>query len=123
VREPEIVEPPVDVATTEVDSALADLEPGDVILDDSLVSASDDTVVIPDTELAGPEATSASPNVPTATIQPTSAESTGSNWFLWLIGGGIAIIVTLLFGRSMRGRFGSTPIGAAVAVPQRRQSG
>lgn len=121
--EPEVVEPPADTAAS-ADSPLADLVPGDVIMDsDGLPAATvNETVVIPDTVLDGPEVTSSSPNVPTATIQPAQADESGTNWFLWLIGAGVAIIVALLFGRSLRGRYGSTPVGATVTVPQRRKS-
>ena len=119
--EPEALEPAAETEST-ADSALADLEPGDVILDsDNLpVTTANETVVIPDTALDGPEVTASSPNVPTATIQPAQADESSTNWFLWLIGAGAAIIVALLFGRNLRGR--STPVGAAVAVPQRRRT-
>ena len=117
------------VQETEVaTSPLADLQPGDVIIDgnNSFVApvgaASSETVVIPDTQLEGPEITSSSPNVPVAIIRPAVAsEPTTTNWLLWLGGGGVAIILAmLLFGRAFRGRFGSAPI--APAIPQRRQT-
>ncbi len=113
----------------EPEAALADLAPGDVILDrdKALLEAngttSTETIVIPDTELEGPAATSDSPNVPVATISPITpaSEPTTTNWLLWLAGGGLAIIITmLLFGRRFREQFGSTPI--APAVPQRRKT-
>ena len=109
-----------------VDTALGDLEPGDVILngDNAFVSTIDDTVVIPDTEIEGPVSTSDSPNVPVAEIRPATPATAPSstNWFLWLAGSGLAIIAgLLLFGRRLRGQFGSTPIGEA-AAPQRRES-
>jgi len=119
--EPEPVAEPIEVPS-DAASGLADLEPGDIILDnDNSFATSGETVVIPDTVLEGPETTSASPNVPTATIQPAEPESSSSNWFVWLVGAGLAIIVALLFGRGLRSRFGSTPVGA-VAVPQRRRT-
>jgi len=113
------------------ESRLADLRPGDVIIDSNnpyvapAESASEETVVIPDTPLEGPEATSSSPNVPVAVIQPAApspvSEPTATNWLLWLGGSGVAIILALLlFGRKFGDRFGSSPI--APAVPQRRKS-
>ena len=120
----------------EPDNSLADLKPGDVILDsdkpildndnpfvEPVESADEGSVVIPDTALEGPATVSSTPNVPVATIQPAApAEPTTTNWLLWLGGGGIAIILgMLLFGRRFRSQFGSAPIGAA-AVPQRRRS-
>jgi len=111
-------------------SALAGLEPGDIILDSdhtyvdvSATTGRDEAVVIPDTSLEGPAATSSSPNVPVARIQPVTptTEPTTTNWLLWLGGGGLAIIVLmLLFGRRFRDALGSTPI--APVVPQRRKT-
>lgn len=108
-------------------SALADLSPGDVIFGESpfvapIKTTSDETVVIPDTELEGPVTSSSSPNVPVAVIRPaTPAAQAPTNWLAWLAGGGIAIILGLLFFGRFRDRFGSAPIDGAVA-PQRRQS-
>jgi len=122
-------EPVVDQpAADETANPLADLQPGDVILDSNnpfvapISSVSDDSVVIPDTLLDGPVTTSESPNVAVATIQrPTPAEPSKTNWLLWLAGGGIAIIISMLFfGRRFRGKFGSAPI--APVVPQRRET-
>lgn len=108
-------------------AALADLEPGDVIVDSSSVAidaaaSSAEAVIIPDTALEGPESTSSSPNVPVTRIQPASApEPTTTNWLLWLGGGGLAIIlIMLLFGRKFRDQLGSAPI--APALPQRRKT-
>jgi len=111
------------------DAPLADLEPGDIILDSdnpfvAIASSSDaSTVIIPDTLLDAPEVSSTSPNVPVAVIQTsTQAEPASTNWLLWFIGSGIAIIAgLLLFGRFGK-RFGSTPIGAVAAEPQRRRA-
>lgn len=125
----EAANPVAEPAASPVDaSPLADLRPGDVILDgdnpfiapvDTIV---DESVVIPDTTLVVPESTASNPNVPVQIIQPAPrTEPTTTNWLLWLGGGGIAIIVAmLLFGRVFRSRFGSAPI--APAVPQRRRT-
>lgn len=129
--EPSEVAPPDTVATidaasdaSDANAGLADLQPGDIILDSNspFVTTSDDAIVsIPDTQLEGPQTTSSTPNVPTATIQAAPGKSS-SNWLLWLAGSGLGIIVALiLFGRRSRGRFDASPIGA-VAVPQRRRS-
>jgi len=125
------VEPTVGSTAYEPDNPVADLKPGDVILDSNnpfvapVGSASDESVVIPDTLLDGPETSSSSPNVPVAVVQPAAtieaSEPAGTNWLLWLGGGGVAIIIgLLLFGRRFRDQFGSAPI--APEIPQRRAS-
>jgi len=123
--EPAEIEPAVEEAP---ESPLADLQPGDIIVDSDnpFVTptdiVSDDSVVIPDTLLDGPAATSSQPNVPVAVIQrPETSDSSSTNWLVWFLGGGLALVVgLLLFGR-FRDRFGSTPIAVA-AQPQRRRS-
>ncbi len=73
------------------------------------------TVTIPDTELQGPTTASESPNVPTAIIS-TGSRSESTSMLAWFIGGGLAIFgLLVLFGRRIRERFGSTPVGAAAA--------
>ena len=70
------------------------------------------TVTIPDTELEAPVTASESPNVPTAIIS-TGSRSESTSMLAWFIGGGLAIFgVLVLFGRRIRERFGSTPVGA-----------
>ena len=120
------VEQPVPEATAPR-AALADLEPGDVIVDSNNVAidaaaSSAEAVIIPDTALEGPATTSSSPSVPIARIQPVPApEPTTTNWLLWLGGGGLAVIlIMLLFGRKFRDQLGSAPISPA--VPQRRKT-
>ena len=72
-----------------------------------------EVVDIPDTELPAPEVSATTPNVATASIRPTRVEESSTNWLAWLGGAGIAIIALLLFfGRLVRNRFGSSPIGA-----------
>ena len=82
---------------------MADLQPGDVILD---------------TELDAPS-TSSAPNVPVANI--ITADDTGEsgiNWLLWLVGAGVALIAGLFaFGRSDRG----TPAPQLVPAPAERR--
>ncbi len=113
-----IAEPPVQAAPATTAEALADLQPGDVIVNTDNPYL--ESVSIPDTQLAGPETTSSSPNVPVAVITQRAAEETsGTNWLLWLGSAGIAFVLgLLLFGRRLIARFGSTPIGPA--TPQRR---
>ena len=109
--------------------ATTDLEPGElpVVRDDlaSTVSvAANETIVIPDTALVGPETLSTSPNVTTAVVQQRIEPAT-SSWMLWLAGSGVAIILALLlFGRSLRSRFGSAPhdLDSELPIPSRRQS-
>lgn len=101
-----------------VDNAMADLQPGDVI--------AEPPTSIPDTELEGPATTSTSPNVPTAVVVPAEPAQTtsGTNWFWWLAGTGLALIVGLLmFGRRGRSNDDEAVIAAAVAPhPMRRTS-
>ena len=93
-------------------------------INDATAAASAETrVVIPDTEIADAIPAADSPNRSVARIQPAAvpASQTTSNSLLWVAGGGALLIAALLlFGRRLRDRFGSTPIGAAESVPQRR---
>jgi len=117
-------------ATSAISAApIADLQPGDVILDNDnpfvtpAGSADAGTTIIPETVLDAPEASLTSPNVPVAVIQTsTAAEPSTTNWLLWFVGGGMTLIAGLfLFGR-FGNRSGSTPISAAVVAPRRRQT-
>lgn len=103
---------PVTDSMTEVTTN--DLQPGDIILDNSPLENS------PAIETAGSTNSEISVG-----IQPeTSASSSGlPAWFLWLAGGGVAFILALLmFGRRLRGLFGSTPVGPVLVRPERRSS-
>lgn len=120
--EPVSIEPvsfePVTAEPASVDSASNS--------DNPYIGASDfitPTIIdIPDTELAGPRTTSTSPNVATASIRPAAVEAPATNWWLWLVGAGFALIGALLFfGRLLRERYASSPIGA-VAMPERRRA-
>ena len=96
---------------------LSELRPGDVVMDsENTYVEPQSTVLIPDTELEGPTTASESPNVPTATIvTEPSGEST--SMLAWFVGGGVAILgLLVLFGRRIRNRFGSTPVGAIAAT-------
>jgi hypothetical protein len=107
---------------------LADLQPGNVILDSDnpfvtpAGSADAGTTIIPDTLLNAPETSSTSPNVPVAVIQTSTAvEPSSTNWLLWFVGGGITLIAgLLLFGR-FGNRYGSTPISTTAVAPRRRE--
>ena len=111
------------------DAPMADLQPGDVIVDSDnpfvtpAGSVDAGTTIIPETLLDAPKVSSTSPNVPVAVLQTSAtAEPSTVNWLLWFVGGGIALIAgLLLFGR-FGNRFGSTPISAAAVAPRRRQS-
>jgi len=112
------------------ESPLADLQPGDIILDsDTLVvtpvdSVNDDSIVIPDTQMENPVATSSQPNVPVAVIQqPDASDTSSTNWLVWFLGGGLALIAGLLFFGRFRDRFGSTPIAVATQPQRRRTDG
>lgn len=133
VYEPPVLEAPVIEETVEPgvvpaaaleptnEKSTNELRPGDVIVESNNPyvepkAAAPETVVIPDTQLPGPETASTSPNVPTAIIS-TGARSESTSWYLWLIGGGLAIIAGLvLFGRRVRDRFEPTPLGAAAST-------
>jgi len=82
-------------------------------------------VGIPDTALESPRASSTAPNVAAANVRPAEApvrsSNRSSNWLVWLVGGGVALFgALLLFGRLLRERYASSPIGA-VAMPERRR--
>ena len=91
-----------------VTDSTADLMPGDVVAEAPAPQAQQ-TVVIPDTELEGPQTTSSSPNVPTAIVS-TGSRSESTSLLMWLIGGGLALILALLlFGRRIRERLSGEP--------------
>lgn len=98
--------------------ATADLQPAapGALEEDALAEVpvpAGETIAIPDTALAGPQTSSTSPNVATASAQPRPEQRT-SSWLWWLAGSGAAIILALLlFGRTLRGRFGATPFDMA----------
>jgi len=131
----EIVEPASDSAAYEPEasiaseSQMADLAPGDIVLDSDnpfvtpVGSADIGTTIIPDTLLDAPEASSTSPNVPVAIIQTSpKSEPASINWLLWFVGSGIAIIAGVLLFRGFGKRFGFTPIGAVAAAPPRHRT-
>ena len=107
--EPEAAQPPVPVVDTTTDLQPADLSLGNDDAGTFVEVAANETIDIPDTALLGPETLSTSPSVTTATVEPRAEQAT-SSWVLWLAGSGVAIILALLlFGRSLRNRFGSAP--------------
>lgn len=96
------------IAETVATDSLSDMRPGDVV--------TESTVLIPDTELEGPATTSESPNVTTAAIA-TEPSGESTSMLAWVVGGGVAILgLLVLFGRRIRKRFGSTPVGAVAAT-------
>ena len=112
IEEPAVQEPAVEEPAVEESVAI-----------ESGTAVSDTTIAIPDTELESPTVTSSSPNVPTASVQSTPPETKSTSWFVWLAGTGLALIAMLLFfGRLVRERFSSSPIGAIAPPPQRRHS-
>ncbi len=99
------------------DAAAPELRPGDVIVGGAStvrtpIGEAEPVIDIPDTRIE-----SAVPRAAT----PPAATSGAWDWLLWLGGSGVALILGLLFfGRSLRERFGSTPVGAAIRPPRRR---
>lgn len=98
-----------------------ELRPGDVILegdDPFLMPVDESATSSPDTAISA--TTAANPVQPV--IETRSATSGSWSWLAWLGGAGIAIFLgLLLFGRSLRQKFGSTPIGDALAAEQGRR--
>jgi len=113
--EPDMFDTGLDAVSNDepvVTDSTSDLKPGDVVLNGTIVETSG-AIMIPDTELEGPQTTSTSPNVPTAIVS-TGTRSESTSMLTWFVGGGLAAIVALLlFGRRVRSRFGSTPVGLA----------
>ena len=96
---------------------------GEAVPEQSTASPDEPNIVIPDTEIADAIPAAETPNRNVARIQPEAvpARQTQSNSLLWVAGGGALLIAgLLLFGRRLRDRFGSTPIGAAAETPARR---
>jgi hypothetical protein len=125
VEEPLI--PPAEAeadAAEEPQSAYADLLPGDVIMDDSLVADGEqDPVVTPETTTASPAADSDRRVRGTQIIgTPTPAESSW-NWLIWLAAGGISLFAGYLaIGPRLRERFASKPVGGTASTrPQSAQ--
>ena len=116
-------------------AAVRELEPGDLVFDNEnpfvdvaepVASDNQSNVVIPDTsvDLA---TESASPNVPVARISSAPAARPApeqkTNWLLWMIGGGIALMAgLLLFGRRSRYDDSDPYAEAEPAHPMRRST-
>ncbi len=114
--EPLVVELP-QIAESQPDYST--LRPGDIVPGSDRpfaspeISAGTETIVIPDTKLDESVLT-ASARLPVARTTPVVEETTTSSGISWLIGGAIALFAgLLLFGRKLRDRFGSRPIGTA----------
>ncbi len=92
------------------DAALAELETGDLVVEDS-------SIVIPDTELEAP-ALGDSPNGTVANIVTPEAPQRRVSWLYYLVGGGLALIAGLLvFGRRRRNDDDDEVSTAVVAAP------
>ena len=108
-------------------AAVDGLQPGDIVRDDQtpIAASGESTVVIPDTEIETTAPTAQSPNIPTARIvAPEEPAPSGTNWLLWLFGGGGAalIIGLLLFGRRNRDLGDPAVVAAETTHPMRRAS-
>ncbi|MEM9688254.1 MAG: hypothetical protein AAF917_02130 [Pseudomonadota bacterium] len=110
---------PVDTADTTAVAAAASADP--------FADEANETIVIPDTALEAP-AVSDSPNravaridaTPTAAVAPT--ESSNWNRTLLFTGGGLGLLIALLFfGRGIFSRFGSTPVAVDTPPVRRRE--
>lgn len=104
------------------------LRPGDVfVTPDGVSEQGPETTLTTDNEArtgSQPGATDqAGPRGAVVVTGPADAGSTaadsGWTWLRWLAGTGIALIIgLLLFGRTLRARFGSTPVGAGTQSPR-----
>jgi FimV-like protein len=122
---PEPVPAPVaSEPAAESQSAYADLQPGDVVVDGSLVADSAaDAAIIPDTTVASPP-TAAERQVRGTQIigAPAKAESSW-NWLIWLAVGIISVFGGyLMFGQRLLERFGSRAVNQGARTrPQSAQ--
>jgi hypothetical protein len=107
IDEPLIAETPVSDETTVATEQASPLRPGDVVM--APVGSGTTNTAIPDTANDNQPATV--PVVSSPAVDGT--RTTGAwNWLLWLGGTGIALILgLLLFGRTLRERFGPTAAG------------
>lgn len=125
---------PDDTRFLEPAAAVPEMQPGDQFVDreNPFVEPAVETPVskpsigIMDTSLEAPT-TASSPNVPVATVASTPVQDTASaektNWLLWMIGSGIALLAgLLLFGRRTREYGDSEPFEPEAEHPQRRAS-
>ncbi len=93
------------VADSAVETTTDDLRPGDIVLDYSSYEAPivSTDIIVTDTQIENP-----------------ATGSSSTSWFMWLAGSGAALILALLvFGRRLRGLFGSTPVGPAARLDRR----
>jgi FimV-like protein len=106
----------------EPQSAYADLLPGDVIMDDSVVAdGGADAAVSPDRTSAGPVAEPDRRVRGTQIIGAAGQTKSSWNWLIWVAAGGISLFGGyLMVGPRLRERFASKPVGGATST--RRQS-
>ena len=101
------------------DEPVETLRPGDILLD-SGVRVPYEAIATPtvDTAPAAAEPTQAARSVPISVVRSEPASSS-SSLLGWLAGAGTLLLAgLLLFGRRLRERFGSTPVGPAAAMQQ-----
>jgi hypothetical protein len=109
----------------QADTAVPELRPGDIVIgtDNPFVvplGSNDPIVDIPDIGLETPQLAQPVPVVRSVETGDTGISGSWS-WLLWLGGAGLAMILGLfMFGRQLRGRFGSVAVGAP-AIPSRRR--
>jgi hypothetical protein len=107
----------VDEEVTTLPTKVSELRPGDVII--APAEPHNAERIIP-----GPTSDDSSDIVPV--VRSATANNVGTsgawNWLLWLVGTGVALIIgLLLFGRTVRERFG--PVGLQTTeAPRRRQN-
>jgi hypothetical protein len=119
---PELIEIPDSAAVIEAAQVAAAPAAEVVEVSELTATPAAEVVDIPAVELPAPETTASSPNVPAARIRPARVEETKTNWLIWLGGAGVGLIaLLLLFGRMVRDRFGSSPIGE-IAPRERRKA-
>jgi hypothetical protein len=121
-------------APASVEREGSELRPGDILLgddnpfvspiqrDSSDTAASAPTVIIPDTSIPNSAVPVRSLNPQLESQDASGTTSRSWSWLGWLGGAGVAVFLgLLLFGRRIREKFGSAPIGDIPAsIPQRR---
>jgi hypothetical protein len=97
----------------------ANLLPGDVVVDESLVASDAEDTATAEAVVPPPPRQIAGSRI---IATPPGQDSLLSNWLVWLAAGALSLIgAYVAFGERLRERFGSTPVGP-IDAPARPQS-